>query len=99
MILWNGAITPVPSTAGPQQTGPASLAEDLLDCFERDGQMMRITGETKKPVSRIKRGCLIVDCFHLDRPKSDLAGYTDAAVKGIQEQVLSQPVDAPWQPS
>src|SRR5437763_2385281 len=54
--------------------------------------MMRIAGERKKPVLRVERGGLIVDRFHLDGPKSDLAGNTEAAVEGVQEEEFAQPL-------
>ena len=61
-----------------------SAAENRLNGFGGDGQVARVAGERTKTVLPVECRGAVVDRFHLDRSKSDLAGDAEAALKGVE---------------
>jgi hypothetical protein len=77
------------ATGSPQQSF-ASTAENILDRFQRNCQMVRVAGKGKKAVFQIEASRAIVDCLHFDRSKSDLARNADATLEGVEKEKPSQ---------
>jgi hypothetical protein len=69
-----------------------SSTEHLLDSVKREGQMVGVAGEGKKPVLGVEGSGLIIDSFDLDRPKGDLVGDAKATGEGVQQEKPAEPL-------
>ncbi len=63
-----------------------SVAENLFNGLQRDGQMVRVAGESKKTVFPVERRGAVVDRLYLDRSKSDLASDAETSVEGVEKE-------------